>query len=143
MSLRTEHLARCIQTLEVSLDHLRQAAEGSLEYEVFRNAVIKGFELTLETAGNLLRRAVKAYVSNPRHVDELGYKDVFRHAAKHRLLDGAAVERWFAYRESRNSTAHNYGEGFAEETLGLLPGFITDARRLETSLREKLGHAET
>jgi len=27
------------------------------------------------------------------------------------------VERWFAYRDNRNDTAHDYGEGFANETL--------------------------
>lgn len=75
-------------------------------------------------------------------MDELTYKDVLRHAAKHGLLDSAAVERWFAYRDNRNSTAHDYGKGFAEETLVLMPDFLMDARRLETSLHEKFGHAE-
>jgi hypothetical protein len=31
--------------------------------------------------------------------------------------------------------------GFAEETLGLMPGFVVDAREIEKILREKLGHA--
>ena len=65
-----------------------------------------------------------------------------RHAAKHRLLDSAAVERWFAYRDNRNSPAHDYGEGFAEETLPLLPEFLNDARRVEQTLREEFGHAD-
>ncbi len=143
MNLTTEHLARCIETLEKSLGHLRGVQAGSIDYEIFRNATVKGFELTLETAGKLLRKAVKSYVGNPRSVDELTFKDVFRHAAKHGLLDSAAVERWFSYRDNRNSTAHDYGEGFAEETLALLPGFITDARRVEKTLREKFGHADT
>jgi len=143
MNLRTEHLARCLQTLEKSLEQLKRAPEHSVDYEVYRNAVVKGFELTLETAGKLLRKAIKAYSGNPRSVDELSYKDVFRHAAKHGLLDPGAVERWFAYRDNRNNTAHDYGKGFADETLALLPNFLTDARRLEITLREKLSHAET
>jgi hypothetical protein len=49
------------------------------------------------------------------------------------------VERWFAYRDNRNNTAHDYGKGFADETLSLLPGFLADARRLESLLLERLG----
>ena len=97
----------------------------------------------METAGKLLRKAIKSYTGNPRAVDDLIYKDVLRHAAKHGLMDAAAVERWFTYRDNRNNTAHDYGEGFAEETLGLLPDFIKDARRIETTLHEKFGHADT
>jgi nucleotidyltransferase substrate binding protein (TIGR01987 family) len=143
MNLRTEHLARCLQTLEKSLEQLKRAPEDSIDYEIYRNAVVKGFELTLETAGKLLRKAVKTYTGNPRTVDELNYKEVLRHAVRHGLLDAAAVERWFAYRDNRNSTAHDYGKGFAEETLALMPDFLRDARCVENTLREKFGHAET
>ncbi len=143
MSLRTEHLARCIQTLESTLVQLRKAPAGSIDYEIFRNAAVKGFELALETAGKLLRKAIKSYTGNPRAVDELTYKDVLRHAAKHGLMDAAAVERWFTYRDNRNSAAHDYGEGFAEETLPLMLDVLADARRIENTRREKFGHADT
>lgn len=59
MNLRTEHLARCLQTLEKSLEQLKRAPADSVDYEVYRNAVVKGFELTLESAGKLLRKAIK------------------------------------------------------------------------------------
>ena len=36
----------------------------------------------------------------------------------------------------RNDTAHDYGEGFAETTLKLLPGFITDAKALADVIEE-------
>ena len=143
MSLRTEHLARCLQTLQISLEQLRQAPAGSIDYEIYPNAVVKGFELSLETAGKLLRKAIKTYTGSPRAVDELTYKEVLRHAAKHGLLQTVEVERWFAYRDNRNTTTHDYGVGFAEETLVLLPDFLADARRLEVTLREKFGRAET
>jgi nucleotidyltransferase substrate binding protein (TIGR01987 family) len=143
MSLRTEHLARCIKTLEASLEQLEKHSKDSIEYEVFRNAVVKGFELTLETTGKLLRKAIKAYGGSPRTVDELTFKDILRNAAKHGLLDSGAVERWFDYRDNRNTTAHDYGKGFVEDTLGLMPSFLLDAREIEKTLREKLGHADT
>lgn len=141
-NLNTDHYARCIKTLETSLTLLEGAAPESIDFEIFRNSVVKGFELTLETAGKLLRKALKAYTGSPREVDRLTYKDLLRHAAKHDLLSTDAVERWFAYRDNRNNTAHDYGIGFAEETLRLLPGFIADARALETTLRERLGRAD-
>lgn len=139
MPLNTDHLLRCIQTLESSLAMLQRAKAGSIEYEVFRNAVVKGFELTLETTGKLLRKALKAYGGSPKVVDDLFYKDVLRHAAKHGLLTVEEVERWFAYRDNRNNTAHDYGEAFARETLVLMSGFVVDALALEAVLRKKLG----
>lgn len=142
MALQTGHLERCIQTLESSLQMLQRAEPDSTEYEVFRNAVVKGFELVLELSGKLLRRALRHYEGNPRKVDELFFKDVFRLAARHGLMDTAAVSRWFTYRDNRNSTAHDYGEAFAQETLVLLPGFIADAKALGQSLRERLGDAD-
>ena len=45
-------------------------------------------------------------------------------------------ERWLIYRDNRNSTAHDYGLGFAEETLVLLPQFIKDATALATAIDE-------
>ena len=141
-NLNTDHYARCISTLETSLTLLAKEEPDSVGYEIFWNAVVKGSELTLETAGKLLRKALKAYLGNPREVDSLTYKDLLRHAAKHDLMSTDAVERWFVYRDNRNSTAHDYGVGFAEDTLSLLPGFIADARVLEATLREKLAHAD-
>lgn len=140
MNLNTDHYSRCITTLETTLVRLNASDPEDIEYEIFRNALVKGFELTLETAGKLLRKALKAYTGRPREVDALTYKDVLRHAAKHDLMTPEAVERWFSYRDNRNNTAHDYGAGFAEETLELLPRFIGDARALEAVLRERLGN---
>jgi hypothetical protein len=142
MYLNTDHFARCIKTLESSLTLLEGAEPESIDYEIFRNAVVKGFELTLETGGKLIRKALKEFSGSPREVDKLTYKDLLRHAAKHGLMDTDQVERWFIYRDNRNSTAHDYGVGFAEDTLKLLPGFVADARALEATLRERLGSAD-
>lgn len=135
--LNTDHLEQCIRTLESSLERLNKAEPDSIDYEVFRNAMVKGFELTLETAGKLLRKVLKTYIGNPRTVDELTYKDLFRHAAKHGLLDTQAVQRWFAYRDNRNDTAHDYGIAFTKTTLALLPTFLVDAKELQQILKQK------
>lgn len=114
--------------------HLQTTDAGSIEYEIFRNATIKGFELTLETAGKLLRKALKTFSINPRTVDELTYKNLLHHAAKHNLLDDKAVMRWFAYRDNHNDTAHDYGIESAETTLKLLPQFLADAKALQQKM---------
>jgi nucleotidyltransferase substrate binding protein (TIGR01987 family) len=142
MELITDHLSRCIQTLESSLAMLEKAAPESVDYEVYRNAVVKGYKLALETSGKLLRKSLKEYTGSSRVVDELSYKDVMRQALKYGLLaDQETVERWFAYRDNRNNTAHDYGVGFAHDTLTLLPGFLKDVHVLEKTLREKFGNA--
>lgn len=132
--LNTAHLARCLDTLKKSFFLLQQHSPESIEYEVFRNALIKGYELTLETSGKLLKKTLKPYFSNPHEVDQLVFKDIFRYAAKHHLLDKNEVKRWYMYRDNRNNTAHDYGIGFAEETLKLIPSFISDVDHLLQAL---------
>ncbi len=136
MALNVEHLLRTASTLEQAL--LAIAAHPSADdvlFDLYRNAAIKSFELSLETAGKLLRKALKAYGGSPREVDKLVFNDVLRHAGKHGLLDTAAVGRWLAYRANRNNTAHDYGAGFANETLQLLPQYLQDVRQLAPSLQ--------
>lgn len=131
MALNVEHLLRTAATLEQALLAIERTPPGDLVlFDLYRNAAIKSFELALESAGKLIRKALKAYGGNPRSVDSLVFNDVLRHAGKHGLLDRAGVERWLAYRANRNSTAHDYGEGFANKTLKLLPEFLADVRAL-------------
>ncbi len=134
MKLNTEHLDRCIQTLEGAVTRLTAEDEGSIEYDIFRNATIKGFELTLEMSGKLLKKALKPYFASPKAVDQLVFKDIFRNASKHGLLSLEEVERWMTYRDNRNTTAHDYGKEFVEKTLKLLPQFIADAKRLKQAI---------
>lgn len=131
MSLTVQHLLRTADTLEQALLVIeRHAQRDDVLFDLYRNAAIKSFELSLETAGKLLRKAIKAFVGNPRSVDALVFNDVLRHAGKHGLLDNQSVERWIAYRLNRNNTAHDYGERFANETLTLLPQYLADVRDL-------------
>ena len=99
-------------------------------------ASVKQFEIVLEQPGSPLKRRLRPYFASHRQADRLTFKDAFRHAAKHDLISVGACERWFAYRDNRNDTAHDYGERFAETTLKLLPEFITDARELATVIAE-------
>lgn len=142
MTLNTDHLKRCISTLESSLAFYQEAEPNSIDQEIFRNAIIKGYELTQETAFKLIKRALKDYGHSGKKLDATPIKELLRLAATHGLMTVEEVERWFAYRDNRNNTAHDYGEGFAKETLTLLPGFVADAKTLEAVLHARLDSEE-
>ena len=129
--ISTEFLERCLKTLERSYAMIRSVSENTIDYEMYRNSLIKSFEMTLEQSGKLLRRKLLPFFASKREVDQLVFKDIFRHAFKHSLITEDAVARWFKYRDNRNNTAHDYGEKFAEETLEIIEQFIEDARDLK------------
>ena len=137
--LNIDQLQRCRRTLDSSLTLYQQAPEGSIDQEVFRNAIVKGYELTQETAFKLLKKALKAYGHGGKKLEATPIKDVLRLAAVHGLMTLEEVQRWFQYRDNRNSTAHDYGEHFANETLSLIPPFLQDIATLTEVLHQKLG----
>ena len=137
MTLNFDNLARCIQTLSRSLYHLEHSEPDGDDYEVYRNAVIKGFELTLETSGKLHPKVLCEYMANPNAVNSLIFKDVFRQAAHYNFMSLEEVERWFAYRDNRNNTAHDFGVEFAEKALILIKNFLSDAAQLHQTLSSK------
>jgi nucleotidyltransferase substrate binding protein (TIGR01987 family) len=139
--LNVAHLQRCCQTLQSSLNFYQQAEAGSIDQEVFRNAIIKGYELSQETAFKLLKKALKAYGHGSKKLESTPIKDILRLAAVHGLMTLNEVERWFAYRDNRNNTAHDYGEAFANQTLVLIPSFLEDINRLAQTLDNTLGKA--
>lgn len=136
MSINTDFLVRCIGTLEAAHAALPDHEPDSVMYDIYRAACVKEFELALEQSGRLLKKRLRPYFASNRQADRLNFKDSFRYAAKHGLLSMEACERWLQYRDNRNSTAHDYGEQFAEATLKLLPNFIADATELAAVISE-------
>ena len=128
--LNTDYFARCIAALEQAYDGLNQQPDDSLLYDIYRAACVKEFEIILEQTGKLLKKCLKPYFASNKQVDQLVFKEIFRHAAKHGLIGLEEAERWLAYRDNRNDTTHDYGASFADQTLVLLPQFIIDARHL-------------
>ena len=131
----TQFFNRCILTLTKAHSLLIQAEPESIDHDLYRSACVKEFEIIVEQAGKLLKKALKLYFASTKAVDKLVFKDIFRYAAKHDLMDKPQAERWLIYRDNRNTTAHDYGVKFAEHTLKLLPDFIADAAALELTLR--------
>ena len=131
MSIDTTFLRRCIETLELSLEEMGKHEDaGDVPYDICRAACVKEFELVLEQSGKLLKKRLAPFFASNRQADRLVFKDLFRHGAKHGLMDSEAAERWLQYRDNRNDTAHDYGEYFAEATLRLRPAFIAYAKAL-------------
>jgi len=135
MSIDTYFFKRSITTLQQAHTLLLKADPESIEYDMYRSACVKEFEIILEQAGKLLRKCLKPYYHSPKAVDRLVFKELFRQAAQHDLLSLEEVERWLAYRDNHNSTAHDYGVKFAEKTLILLAQFALDASHLEEVVR--------
>ncbi len=131
MTINTEYLERCIETLEKSYSLIKTVKEGSIDYEMYRNSLVKSFEITLEQSGKLLRKKLEPYFSSKKAVDNLTFKDLFRNAYKHSLISEEEVNRWFLYRDNRNNTAHDYGIAFAEETLKIIDNFLNDVKHLK------------
>jgi nucleotidyltransferase substrate binding protein (TIGR01987 family) len=126
----TTFLNRCILALEKANDTLNQCSTEDIEYDIYRSAIIKEFEIILEQSGKLLKKAIKPYFHSSKAVDRLYFKDIFREAGTHGLLNIEEVERWCEYRDNRNHTSHDYGESLANDTLPLIKQFIKDARKL-------------
>ena len=77
-----------------------------------------------------MQKALKPFFHTSKAVDKLYFKDIFRQAGTHSLLDLDEVERWLIYRDNRNNTAHDYGQDLANNTLPLIKQFIIDSRKL-------------
>lgn len=132
MSINTEYLDRCIATLEKAYLLIKTVKEGSIDYEMYRNSLVKGFEMTLEQSGKLLKKRLIPFFATKKSLDMLTFKDIFRYANKHSLITEEETIRWLKYRDNRNNTAHDYGRAFAEETLALIDDFLKDAKHLKS-----------
>lgn len=129
--INTEYLQKCLATLNKSYEMLLRTQEGTIDYELYRNSLVKSFEMTLEQSGKLLKKILTPYFASKRAVDSLSFKDLFRQAHKHSLITEEETLRWMKYRDNRNSTAHDYGQAFAEETLTLIKDFLKDVENLK------------
>ena len=126
--INADFLNRCIQVLEISYNKMQKLQPEDIDYDIYRSACVKEFEIILEQCGKFLKKKLRDYFPSNKAVDELNFKDIFRYAAKHNLISLESCEHWIKYRDNRNRTDHDYGRGFAEQTLKLLPDFIIDAQ---------------
>lgn len=136
-TIDTTYLERCIMTLEKAFNLLQNYEVDDIEYDMYRSACVKEFEIIIEQAGKLLKKVLKPYFHSNKAVDMLTYKDIFRHAALHNIIDLENCERWLIYRDYRNTTAHDYGFEFAENTIKILKQFIQDSSYIANVIKLK------
>ena len=134
--INVSFLEKCISKLELAFNQIQNLSSQSAEYDIYRSAIIKEFEIILEQSGKLLKKCLKPYFHTPKVVDSLYFKDIFRYACSFGLLSLEEVERWLLYRDNRNETSHDYGVEFAEKTLSFMNQFIIDAKMLVVIIKK-------
>ena len=131
VTIDTTYLRSRIRKLETVLREIETLnGEEHVLFDMYRDYCIEEFERVLEQSGKLLRKRLAPYFASNKQADRLTFKDLFRHAARHDLLDIEVVERWLVYRSNREDEANDSGEAFSSTTLPLMPEFITDAKNL-------------
>lgn len=120
---------RSVQTLRKAYQLLIAEVQGSISFDMYRSAFVKEFEIISEQTGKLLRKRLRLFFIPPKS-RSVYFKDLFRHAVQRSLITDEACECWLSYRDNRNSTAHDNRMQFAENTLSLIPSFITDAEQM-------------
>jgi len=133
----TTYLERCINTLDKAYGLLQKSNPEDIDYDMYRSACVKEFEIIIEQCGKLLRKVLKPYFHSSKAVDQLFFKQIFKECVLRSIITPDLCERFLEYRDNRNNTAHDYGVNFAEETLVLLPTFITDAQLIVESIKQQ------
>ena len=77
MTINTDFLTRCIDTLESASDELQRRGPDDAFYDIFRAAAVKEFEIILEQCGSLLKKQLRPYFASNRQADRLTFKDAF------------------------------------------------------------------
>jgi len=129
-NIDTTYINRCNLALAKAYEKLQNYTIDDIEYDIYRSAIIKEFEIILEQSGKLLKKRLQPYLHSNKAVDKLVFKDIFRQAGLHGLLDIDEVERWLEYRDNRNNTSHDYGAELANEILVIIEQFIKDTNAL-------------
>ncbi len=137
MNIDTTFLRQCIAKIERSVEEYEQL-EDSVDSvnEIYLEIIVAQFEQVLEQSGKLLRKRLAPFFASNLHVDRLEYKDLFRHAARHGLIEIDVVERWFGYRDFRGATAGKTSERSPVAIFELTPSLIVDARSLAEMIGE-------
>jgi nucleotidyltransferase substrate binding protein (TIGR01987 family) len=128
--IQIDSLRKAVQALETGF------AEHAMHPELLtvRDGVIQRFEIAMDLSWKMTSRVLRD-VYGVQDSDILTKKDIFRQAAKYRLLDDP--EAWFGHYDARNDTSHQYDNEVAERTFARARLYLADAQ----SLVQRLSHA--
>ncbi|TAH27768.1 MAG: nucleotidyltransferase, partial [Cytophagales bacterium] len=90
-----------------------KANEDEIDYDMYRSACVKEYEIIIEQCGKLLRKCLKPYYHSSKAVDQLYFKEIFKQCVLRSIITLELCERFLEYRDNRNNTAHDYGVSFA------------------------------
>ncbi len=131
MGIDTTFFKECLDRLEVYCQLLDRDREDETARRLGRELCIERFEVALEQSGKLLRKTLRPWFASNRAADRLTFRDLFRHAAKHGLIDMETAERWLNYRDTLNGSGEPDGADPAVvAAVERLPAFVADARAL-------------
>lgn len=137
MSIDTTFFKECLDRLETYCELLDRDRENETDRRFAREMCIERFEVALEQSGKLMRKTLRPWFPSNRAVDRLTFRDAFRHAAKHDLIDIEAAERWLGYRDSLNGTGYPDGDDpVVVAAVERMPAFVADARALASVIDE-------
>lgn len=120
---RLDRVGACLDALGDAEDETARRLTGEVCAEYL--------EVALEQSGKLLRKSQRPWFASKRQADRLTFRDVFRHAAKHGLLDTEAAERWLGYRDAVDGLLdRESGNRFDTAAIDLLRAFLADATAL-------------
>ena len=136
-SIDTTFFKECLDRLEAYCQLLDRDDEDETARRLGREMCIERFEVALEQSGKLLKKTLRPWFPSNRAADRLTFRDAFRHAAKHGLIDVEAAERWLTYRDSLNGSGEPDGDDpVVVAAVERMPAFVADARALASIIDE-------
>lgn len=122
-TIQIDSLRKAVQALEIGFN------EHAMYHGVLtvRDGVIQRFEIAMDLSWKITARVLRD-VYGVQDTEILTKKDIFRQAAKYRLLDDP--EAWFGHYDARNDTSHQYDNDVAEKTFARARHYLVDAQLL-------------
>ncbi len=130
MSLNFDSLRKSIDSLDraVTVAEKGRIILDEDTIETLRAGVIQNFEVAYEQCWKMIQRWLKENRSAEEAENPRTRKDLFRYAAKNKLIENPVS--WFTYGEARNLTSHTYDEEKALSVFRTAGLFLRDAQYL-------------
>ena len=129
----TSFMESRLRIMDTAMEQMQDSTLGESICGLVQDVCTMEFERVLEQSGKLLRKRLAEYFASNRKADALTFRDCFRHAAKHGIIDCAACERWLQYRD--NIPHPTQSTALSDKTLRLLAQFSTDAHALAAIIK--------
>ena len=133
MRIDTSFVESRLHIMDAAMEQLQGGNPDKAIRSISQDVCAREFERILEQSGKLVRKRLAQYFASNRKADTLTFRDCFRHATKHGIIDCATCERWLEYRDHIDQMDSN--ETIPDNTLQLLSQFSADARTLAATIK--------